>query len=234
VNRIQDLHEIVCFFVYGRILTFFGRIKMKTSITVLLAICLTVAMSGCSRAVGNTADEKRAYAQKMKKDTIAELYEKKPQTKAKIASAAGYGVFSNININLFLLSSGNGYGIVHNQSNGEETYMRMQMLGVGLGLGAKDFRAVIIFKTDKSLKTFTEKGWEWGGHADAAAKSGEKGGAVSGAGDITQDMEIYTFTESGIALQATVAGTKYWRDKELSPRPEDKEGQKTEKDENQN
>jgi hypothetical protein len=36
-------------------------------------------------------------------------------------------------------------------------------------------------------------------------------------------MEIYNFTESSIALQATVAGTKYWRDKELCPRPEDKE-----------
>jgi hypothetical protein len=29
-------------------------------------------------------------------------------------------------------------------------------------------------------------------------------------------MEIYTFTESGIALQATVAGTKYWKDDDLN------------------
>jgi hypothetical protein len=29
-------------------------------------------------------------------------------------------------------------------------------------------------------------------------------------------MEIYTFTEAGIALQATVAGTKYWKDDELN------------------
>jgi len=29
-------------------------------------------------------------------------------------------------------------------------------------------------------------------------------------------MEIYQFTESGIALQATIAGTKYWKDKELN------------------
>ena len=80
---------------------------MKTIATVLLTICVTVAMSGCSKAVGNTTDEKRAYAQQMKKDTLAELYEEKPEAKAKIADAAGYGVFSNININLFLLSSGN-------------------------------------------------------------------------------------------------------------------------------
>jgi hypothetical protein len=29
-------------------------------------------------------------------------------------------------------------------------------------------------------------------------------------------MEIYQFTESGVALQATVAGTKYWKDSKLN------------------
>ncbi len=196
---------------------------MKTITTILLAVCIAAGVAGCSKAVGNTASEKRDYAQEMKKNTIAELYEKKPEAKAKIANAAGYGVFSNININLFLLSSGNGYGIVHETSSGEETYMKMRMFGVGLGLGAKDFRAVIIFHTDEARNAFTEKGWEWGGHADAAAKAGDKGGEASGQAEVTGAMEIYTFTESGIALQATVAGTKYWRDKELSPRPEDAE-----------
>jgi hypothetical protein len=29
-------------------------------------------------------------------------------------------------------------------------------------------------------------------------------------------MEIYQFTQSGVALQATVAGTKYWQDSRLN------------------
>ena len=157
----------------------------------------------------------------MKADTLAELYQEKPETKAKIANAAGYGVFSNININLFLLSSGNGYGIVHETSSGKDTYMKMRGFGVGFGAGAKDFLVVVIFKSQEALETFTSEGWEWGGHADAAATAGDKGAEVGAQAELTGDMEIYTFTEAGIALQATVAGTKYWRDKELSPRPED-------------
>ena len=196
---------------------FKGEQKMKTSTAVLLlAICVAVSISGCSKAVGNTASEKRAYAQQMKNDTIAELYEKKPEAKAKIANATGYGVFSNININLLLLSSGNGYGIVHDNSSGEDIYMKMRGFGVGFGAGAKDFRAVIIFKTDEALNTFTEKGWEWGGHADAAAKADDKGKEIGAQAEVTQSMEIYTFTEAGLALQATVAGTKYWKDDELN------------------
>ena len=101
--------------------------------------------------------------------------------------------------------------------------MKMRSLGIGYGAGAKDFRVVIIFKSQEALDTFVTKGWEWGASADAAAKADEKGGEASGQVEVTGSMEIYTFTEAGIALQATVAGTKYWRDKELSPRPEDKE-----------
>ncbi|MHC4166943.1 MAG: lipid-binding SYLF domain-containing protein [Planctomycetota bacterium] len=147
---------------------------------------------------------------------LAELYQKRPEAKEKIAKAAGYGTFSNININLFLLSSGNGYGVVHNNTTGDDTFMKMRMLGVGLGAGVKDFRAVVIFKNQDVLHRFIEEGWEFGGHADAAAKSGDSGAEVGVAGEVTGNMEIYNFTESGIALQATIAGTKYWKDAELN------------------
>ena len=188
---------------------------MDTKLLVLLAV-LAPLITGCNKPKGGTFDEQRAYAQEMRNMTINELYKKKPITRDKIKNAAGYGVFSNINTNLFLLSTGSGWGIVRDNSTGKDTYMKMAMIGAGLGLGVKDFRAVIIYRTPKSLNTFINEGWEWGGHADAAAKAGDKGGAVGAAGDITADMEIYQFTEAGIALQATIAGTKYWKDKNLN------------------
>jgi lipid-binding SYLF domain-containing protein len=188
---------------------------MNTKVLVLLVLVAAI-IAGCSGPGGATVAEKRADVFKMRDNMLAELYEEKPETKAKIAEAAGYGTFSNININLFLASTGNGYGVVHNNGTGDDTYMRMAMVGVGLGLGVKDFRAAIIFKNQDALNTFVDKGWEFGGHADAAAKSGDKGGAANVAGDVTSGMEIYQFTESGIALQATIAGTKYWKDKELN------------------
>ncbi|MHC4750010.1 MAG: lipid-binding SYLF domain-containing protein [Planctomycetota bacterium] len=188
---------------------------MNTKILALLALVVAI-VAGCRTPGGTTVGEKRAEVIKMRNGMLSELYEKKPETKAKIAESAGYGTFSNMNINLFLASTGNGYGVVHNNGTGDETYMRMAMIGVGIGLGVKDFRAVIIFKNEDALNTFVDKGWEFGGHADAAAKAGDKGAAANVAGDVTSGMEIYQFTESGIALQATIAGTKYWKDKELN------------------
>ena len=56
---------------------------------------------------------------------------------------------------------------------------------------------------------FLDGDWEFGGHADAAAKSVEKGAAAAGELYIEDDIEIYQLTEAGVALQATVAGTYF-------------------------
>jgi hypothetical protein len=79
----------------------------------------------------------------------------------------------------------------------------------------KDFRAVFVFNNRATLERFITSGWEFGGHADAAAKAGDKGAAIGG--EILIDgITIYQLTESGLALQATIKGTKYWQDAEMN------------------
>jgi hypothetical protein len=74
----------------------------------------------------------------------------------------------------------------------------------------------MIFKDRTTLNRFVESGWDFGAHADAAAKAGETGAELSGEGDIRSGIEVFSMTESGLALQATVAGTKYWKDDKLN------------------
>jgi lipid-binding SYLF domain-containing protein len=152
----------------------------------------------------------------MRDKTLAKLYAQKPEAKAKIKSAAGYAVFSNVGTYILLVSAGQGYGVVVDNATGKKTYMKMAQVGAGVGLGVKDFRAVFIFRNEGVMSHFVDKGWEFGGQADAAAKSGEKGAAVSGETYVESGIEIYQLTEAGVALQATVAGTKYWKDGALN------------------
>ena len=161
-------------------------------------------------------DEKRAEVRKMRDETLADLYKEKPELKSRINKAAGYGVFSNLGINVLLLSTARGGGLIVDNATGKETFMKMGSVGAGVGMGVKDFRAVFIFHDREVLKDFVDKGWEFGGQADAAAKSEEKGGAAEGKASAQMGMEIYQFTETGLALQATVQGTKYWKDKNLN------------------
>lgn len=190
--------------------------KMKIIFKVGITLFVLIPLISCATPKGNTKPEKINYIVNMKDETLSELYKEKPEAKVKIKKAAGYAVFSNINTNLFLFSSGNGYGVAVDNTTGKKTYMKMNFLGIGPGIGIKDFRAVFVFKNMRVLNEFIESGWEFGGHADAAAKSDKKGGAVGGEMYIENDIEIYQMTEAGVALQATIAGTKYRKYTELN------------------
>ena len=65
------------------------------------------------------------------------------------------------------------------------------------------------------MNHFIERCWQFGGHADAAAKASDKEAAVGGE-FLVDNSTIYQLTESGFTLQATVKGTKYWADEALN------------------
>ena len=185
-----------------------------TVFTSFFALCVLL-VAGCATPQGDTAAEQRACVQQMAQDTLAEAYRLNPGLQSKVKQAAGYGVFSNRSTKFMLVSSGNGYGLVHDNRTGRDTYMRMAEVGGGLGFGIKDFRALFVFRDDQTLRQFVDSGWDFGGDVGAAAKTRTQGGQVS-AGASAQGIEIYQFTDRGLELAATVAGTKYWRDEELN------------------
>jgi len=181
----------------------------------LCGLAIVFFVSGCATTTGITPQEKRQAVLSMKSKVLADLYEVRSKARAEIAAAPGYAVFSNANVYLFFIAAGGGYGVVQDNKTGRQTFMKMGEAGVGLGLGVKDFRAVFIFHNRAVMEKFISSGWEFGGQADAAAKASDKGAAVGGEA-VFGDITIYELTESGLALQATVKGTKYWKDDDLN------------------
>ncbi|MDB9968343.1 YSC84-related protein [Gammaproteobacteria bacterium] len=160
-----------------------------------------------------TPSERRQAIQDMRQEVLTQLYSVKPDTRAQITSASGYAVFSNANINLILASFGGGIGIV--RSNDSDTYMRMGEVGIGIGAGVKDFRAIFVFHNNDALERFMDVGVSIGGQADVAAQAGDLGGSVSGEA-IFDNVTVYQLTQNGLALQATIKGTRYWQDADLN------------------
>jgi lipid-binding SYLF domain-containing protein len=216
-------------------------------------VCASSASAGLFGPKGKDVEDKKANVRAQRDEMLAEVYSSKPELKKTIADAVGYATFKNLNINLLLLATANGYGMVVDNKTGKETFMRMASLGGGIGAGVKDIRVVFIFHDPNVMNQFVEKGWQFGGTADAAAKyedtgvageagtkanvsakeginAGVAGEATGGLTDSTKasgrastqgGMEIYQFTESGLALQATVSGTKYWKDGKLNEQPKE-------------
>jgi len=189
---------------------------MRRVMKAALAVLAIGTLAGCATPQGDTIAEKQSAVREMRSQTLQALYEIHPIAREQIANAEGYGVFSNVGINLLLLSTANGFGIVREHDSNNETFMRMWSGGIGIGLGAKDFRGVFIFTERDALENFIDSGWEANAQADAVAKSGDKGAAWAGAIEIAPGIKLYQITETGLALQATIQGTKYWKDDDLS------------------
>lgn len=183
----------------------------RIAVVALLALLVT----GCASMGDGSVADKRDVINTMQVETLSDLYKQKPSTKVQLKAAEGYAVFSNANVNLILLSAGTGYGAVTNNKTGKKTYMNMAEGGVGIGLGVKDYRLVMVFHTQEAIKQFVESGWTFGANADLTAKAGEKG-ASRQAEAYYGDVSVYTLTESGLAAQATIKGTKFWRDDQLN------------------
>jgi lipid-binding SYLF domain-containing protein len=175
---------------------------------------LLIAFAGPSLA--DSPGERRAAILKSRSETLARLYKIHPAAKAQIANARGYAVFSNLGINLILLSAAGGSGVAHDNKAGKDIFMKMLSGGVGFGLGVKDFRGIFVFETEKAFKQFVDSGWEAGAHADAVAKAGKEGGAAEGAISVAPGVRLYQLTENGLALEATIQGTKYFKDDALN------------------
>ncbi len=187
---------------------------LARSCRVLTVVLLGLVLGACVIS-GGSADQKRAAVQDMKNEVLEELYSKKPDVRQQLSGAPAYAVFSSANVNLILASFGGGYGVMHDNRSGQDTYLKMGEFGVGLGAGLKDFRVVMIFHTQDAIDRFLDYGLGVGAQADAAAVASDQGGAV--AGELQLDnITVYQLTQTGLALQATIKGTKYWRDEELN------------------
>ncbi len=181
---------------------------------ILLAGMAVVMFSGFWS--GKTVDQQRAERQQVMNETMQLLYKHAPEAKEMVANSYGYAAFSNVGVNLVLLSAEGGMGMAHDNKTGKNTYMNMASGGVGFGLGIKDFRAVFLFENKEVFDQFVNKGWEANAQADAAAKLADKGDAISLAITVAPGVKLYKLTQNGLALQATIQGTKYWKDGDLN------------------
>jgi len=185
-----------------------------------------------------TPEEQRAEILTEKDRIVKKVAETNPEVLEKIESAEGYATFNALNINLLLVATARGKGVVVDNQSGDVTFMSVTSIGGGLGAGLKDMRALMIFNDRSTMNQFVSSGWQFGASADASLKSGDKGGTIGegiavsadedggtdtalGAGSsealaANASIEIYRITEAGIALQATIAGTKYNQIDELN------------------
>jgi len=182
-------------------------------IALLLGLLL---LNGCAGVKGGSKGEKISNIHKMRSEDLKELYKEIPKARQEVANSYGYAVFDNKGIYIFALSTGQGYGVARNNRTGKDTYMKMFSAGAGIGMGIRAFTGVFIFSNKSAYNNFIEMGITGHGSADVAVQHDDVGDSASMALDVAPGVKLYQMTETGIALQATVQGSKFWKDEELN------------------
>ncbi|MFT7287015.1 MAG: lipid-binding SYLF domain-containing protein [Halieaceae bacterium] len=184
--------------------------------TFSLAVLIVVPLSASAFLGQTSPEEQREKLSSARDAALSTLFELQPSAKAELENAKGFAVFSNIGINVLLVSTQRGGGILHDNRSGEETYMKMFSAGGGWGMGVKDFSAVFVFDTDEAIDQFVEEGWDFSAQADANLHNESEGAGVGAAMTMMPGTRVYQITDSGVALQATLQGSKFWADKDLN------------------
>jgi len=176
------------------------------------------ALSLSLMAATALADDKAAKQAEVMKSTQAAMerfYKARPQLKAAVAKAPGYGVFTTYGVS-FLIGGSGGTGLVHDNKSMKNTYMKVGAASAGLQLGASQTEMLFVFKTPAAMNKFVESGWEV---TNAVTASAGASGATAGAGrgeTAMQDAETYTLTKNGLEAGLAVGGSKFWKDKDLN------------------
>jgi len=195
---------------------------MRSMMTGLaLALCAAIGLAGFggdATAAMSDKDKAKARAEidKASKSTLAALYKAVPGAKKVVEGSAGYATFSNFGMKILVAGSGSGKGVAVYKKAGKQTYMKMIEVQAGLGFGVKKFRVVWVFANEAALDKFVNSGWETGGQATAGAKAAGKGDAYQGAISVSPGIWLYQLTDTGVAVELTAKGTKYYKDDDLN------------------
>ena len=182
-----------------------------------VAALLLALMPAISAAKTDKVEQQRQEVRAMARSTIEDLYRLQPKSRAALGSAAGYAVFRNFGLKIFVGGGGSGTGVAFDRSGQEVTYMKMAEGQAGLGLRAKKYRQVWVFENRSDLERFINSGWELGAQTTLSAKlSGQGGSLFTGAMSVRPGVWLYQMSDDGLAVDLTVKGTKYYRNKALN------------------
>lgn len=181
---------------------------------------LTTGVLMLSLAAGNAFAQtekakKQAEVRKVTQTTLEKFYKADPKLKEQVAKAPGYAVFTTYGLT-FLIGGAGGSGLTHDKKSKKDTYMDMAQVSAGLQIGAAETDTLFIFKTAKALQQFVDSGWEVGAGGGAQAGAGGKSAGEAGGSQAPADASYFTLTKNGLQAGGAVAGTKFWKSKELN------------------
>ena len=188
---------------------------MKKFFALATVLACLFTMSAVS-AKGYSAAEQRWQIDRLSEKTLERLCEKYPHARRVIDNCYAYATLSNSGVKVLFVGSSHGRGVAINNYTGERVYLRMKELSAGLGLGAKEYNLIFLLNTRDAWENFIAGKTRFAASAEASADDGMNGGSIEGAEYVAPGVWVFQMTTKGLALEATLQGTKIYKDKKLN------------------
>jgi lipid-binding SYLF domain-containing protein len=194
-----------------------GRTALLGSAALVLALSSTNAMA---QAAGDKTEaewnSQKIEAKRSQIDATAgaaldQLLKANPNAKELYEKCYGWAAFDNLKLGFFF-SGGGGKGVAVEKATNKRTYMEMGSAGFGLAFGGKKYEAVFLFQTKAAFDNFVNKGWEAQGSANGTAGNAQAGAQTG----FVNGMAIYQISSTGLMANVDLAGSKYFKSKELN------------------
>ena len=157
-----------------------------------------------------SGQEKQDFLAGVEQKTLAELIEKSPEIQAEIDRSVGHAVFSNRSAKIPFVGAGDGIGVVFDKETGERTYLKVQRLDVGGGLGVREYRLVVVFFEEEALQKLASGKSELSAGAEAGARKGDVGLGTEGiSGKQKEKLALYQLSDTGVSATITVRLIRY-------------------------
>ncbi len=186
---------------------------MKLKQVVAIAALTIFSFTTTGAFAQSDKEKNQAEIQAKADQTLNEFYKARPKLQGEVKKAAGYAVFTSYGLS-FIVGGSGGAGLVRDNKTRHVTYMNLAQASAGLQIGAAETRYLFVFKNAKSMQSFIDSGWEAGAEAGAGAGAGKTAGGGT-VGEFTGG-KMYSLTKNGFQAGGAVAGTKFWKDKELN------------------
>jgi len=176
--------------------------------SVMLAALLVVSCSSTLKSM--SVEEKRAHLAEAEQMALADLVEKKPEVQADLDRSIGHAVFSNRLAKVPFVGAGDGIGLVFDKKTGERTYLKVQRLDIGGGLGVREYRLVVVFFDEEPLKKLASGKLELAAGAEMGAGKSDVGvGSEAVSGKRKEKFIIYQLADTGVSATITVNLIRY-------------------------
>ena len=193
---------------------------MRNFLAILLSVMVLMMSSTALAKSDETIEQQRNEVRQLSAATLERLYQKYPNAERVINECYAYATMSNSGVKIGFIGSARGRGLAINNETGEEVFMKMLEVSGGLGLGAKEYDLVFVFEDKDAWDSFIVGKTRFGSSVEATANDGVSGGSFEGADFAAKGTWVYQMTKKGLTLEATLKGTRFFKDKKLNKKTE--------------